>query len=455
MSGPERASAAGGGGREQAAWQEEAAGRERAAWRVPGRIEVLGKHTDYAGGNVLVGAVDRAVTASAHRIDAPAGTLRASTSQTAVASSPVTLRAGQDPDLPPGHWGRYLLTVLDRLTANFGPLPAAELTITSDLPPASGMSSSSALICASALALADLAGLPGSRLWQDNLPDRLSLAGYLAGVEAGRPWRDLPGAEGVGTQGGSEDHTGMMCGRPDTLLLAGFDPMAIRAQVPFPAGWAIVVGVSGVMAEKTGAALADYNRGPATVRAVLQRWNQATGRQDRSLAAAVGSLVGAGKQLAGARRDPATASAPELRRLLELAEPGYERERVRQFLIESLELVPDGAAAITRADASAFGEVTTRSQALAESGLRNQVPATTAMVSLAVELGAIGASAFGAGWGGSTYAVVPAGDARAFAAAWLERYQAWLAAHPKVTCRVEPATIVTRPGPAAARLPLA
>ena len=36
---------------------------EETAWRVPGRVEVLGKHTDYAGGSVLVGAVDRAITA--------------------------------------------------------------------------------------------------------------------------------------------------------------------------------------------------------------------------------------------------------------------------------------------------------------------------------------------------------------------------------------------------------
>lgn len=420
-------------------------GQETAAWRVPGRVEVLGKHTDYAGGHVLVGAVDRAVTATARRLDAPEGTLVAATSEAAVSSQPVTLTAGQAPDLPAGHWGRYLQTVIDRLTANFGPLPAAEVTVTSDLPPASGMSSSSALICATALALADLAGLPDRDLWRDNLPDRLSLAGYLAGVEAGRPWRALPGAEGVGTQGGSEDHTGMMCGKPDTLLLAGFDPMAIEQEVPFPAAWAIVVGVSGVMAEKTGAALADYNRGPATLRAVLASWNQATGRADGSLAAAVRSLVG---QATGAD----AAASPALGALLDLTEPGYQRGRVEQFLTESLELVPAGAAAVAAGDASAFGQVTAASHALAETGLRNQVPATTAMVDLARELGAIGASAFGAGWGGSTYAVVPTADAEEFAARWLERYRAWLAQHPEVTCRVEPATIVTRPGASATRL---
>ncbi|ETJ03938.1 MAG: Galactokinase, partial [Actinomyces urogenitalis DORA_12] len=249
----------------------------RGAWRVPGRIEFLGKHTDYAGGNVLVGAVDRGVSAVAEQVDGAAGFLSATTT---AGGEPVSLQAGMDHGLAAGHWGRYLQTVLDRLTANFGPSVPAHLTITSDLPPASGMSSSSALICASALALADLNGWSSTELWRRNIPDRLSLAGYLAGVEAGRPWRELLGAEGVGTQGGSEDHTGMLCGEADTLLLARFAPMEIRERVAFPEDWAIVVGVSGVLAEKTGAALANYNRGPLTLRSVLARWNKSTGRQD-------------------------------------------------------------------------------------------------------------------------------------------------------------------------------
>ncbi|WP_218957642.1 galactokinase family protein [Actinomyces faecalis] len=410
--------------------------RDQAAWRVPGRIEVLGKHTDYAGGNVLVGAVDRGVSALAQHIDGQAGELTATTT---TATDPVRLRAGQAHGLPAGHWGRYLQTVLDRLTSNFGPSVPAHLTITSDLPPASGMSSSSALVCACALALADLNGWTTTELWERNVPDRLSLAGYLAGVEAGRPWRELLGAEGVGTQGGSEDHTGMLCGQADTLLLARFDPMEIRERVPFPSHWSLVVGVSGVLAEKTGAALEDYNRGPRTLRSVLARWNESTGREDTSLSAVLRLLVGeaTGEEAAGSR---------ELDRLLDLTDPGYERRRVEQLVIESLVLVPAGAQAVAAGDAGAVGEVLARSHALADSHLLNQVPQTNAMVDLARDLGAIGASAFGAGWGGSVYAVVPATDAEDFAAQWLTRYQREAGGPASAT------TIVTRPGTSASRL---
>ena len=408
---------------------------EETAWRVPGRVEVLGKHTDYAGGSVLVGAIDRAITARARRVTGPPASLTATTD----GGDPVTLRAGVDPGLEPGHWGRYLQTVLDRLTLNFGVGTAAHLSISSDLPPASGMSSSSALVCATALALASLNGWDADPRWIESMPDRLSLAGYLAAVEGGRAWRDLPGTSGVGTRGGSEDHTGMLCGAQDRLLLADFDPMCITRTISFPSQWALVVGVTGVLAHKTGAALEDYNRGPNTVQAVLARWNEATGRTDASLAGAVRHLIGdaTGEQAAG---DPA------LKDLLRLCDPGYERQRIEQFLVESLVLVPDGARLIAAADPG-MGEVLERSQELADRGLRNQVPQTRLMVSLAREAGAIGASSFGAGWGGSVYALVPADDAEDFAPQWLQTYR------DRAPEAERAATIVTRPGPGACRLP--
>ena len=407
---------------------------EETAWRVPGRVEVLGKHTDYAGGSVLVGAVDRAITARARRVEGSPGSLTATTD----GGDPVTLCAGVAPGLEPGHWGRYLHTVLDRLTLNFGKGAAAHLSISSDLPPASGMSSSSALVCATALALASLNGWDEDPRWIKAMPDRLSLAGYLAAVEGGRAWRDLPGTSGVGTRGGSEDHTGMLCGTRDRLLLAEFDPMRVERTISFPSQWALVVGVSGVLAHKTGAALEDYNRGPSTVQTVLARWNETTGRADASLAGTVRHLVGdaTGEQAAG---DPA------LKDLLRLCDPGYERQRIEQFLIESLVLVPEGARLIAAADPG-VGEVLERSQELADRGLCNQVPQTRLMVSLAREAGAIGASSFGAGWGGSVYALVRADEAEGFAAQWLRAYR------DREQGAEQAAVIVTRPGPGACRL---
>ena len=63
-----------------------------------------------------------------------------------------------------------------------------------------------------------------------------------------------------------------------------------------------------------------------------------------------------------------------------------------------------------------------RSQQGAEAGLENQVPETIALARAARALGAAAASAFGAGFGGSVWAMVEAGDATRFGREWLARY---------------------------------
>lgn len=75
------------------------------SWFVPGRLEVLGKHTDYAGGRSLLAAVNRGVTASAE--DAAVGI----TAVSDASPEAVSITPGADHTLPAGHWGRYLQTV--------------------------------------------------------------------------------------------------------------------------------------------------------------------------------------------------------------------------------------------------------------------------------------------------------------------------------------------------------
>jgi galactokinase len=398
---------------------------------MPGRIEVLGKHTDYGGGRVLVCAVDRGVTVHAEEIDGEPGTLEATTD---VYPGVLRLGAGTVPDLPAGHWGRYVHTVLERLSANFGPQRPARVTITSDLPPASGMSSSSALLTGTALALADLSGLPRSETWTAQIPDRVALAGYAASIENGKSFGTLAGRPGVGTSGGSLDHTGMLAGRDGMISYAEFDPMRILDEVALPQGWSFVVGVSGVLAEKTGAAQADYNRGPALLGELLARWNRETGRADASLQGALRSLVG--EDLAA----PLAEDEDRWEPLRRLAAEGAERDRLDQFLLESAVLVPRAHLALREGDLDAFAATVADSQRLAETHLGNQVPETVALVDHALGLGAQAASAFGAGFGGSVWALVPTADADGFATAWMDRYRATGQAPETASA------LVTRPG---------
>lgn len=306
--------------------------------------------------------------------------------------------------------------------------------VTSDLPPASGMSSSSALLCAVALALADLNGFSSSDLWRRNCPDPLALAGYLACVENGRTWGELAGSAGVGTFGGSEDHTAMLCGSDGSVIHAEFDPPRIVREVALPDGLALVVAVSGVLAEKSGAALADYNRASLAISELLTTWNAVRGRADASLAGAVRSLVG---------DTLVTRDDPRLAPLTALAQ-GYQRARLEQFVAESFGWVPRAVEALASGDLAALGDLAAASQGAAAELLGNQVPETRHLAGSARRLGALAASAFGAGYGGSVWALMSASDAEGFGERWLDDYHA---AFPGRHGTV----LVTRPGPPARR----
>jgi len=70
-----------------------------------------------------------------------------------------------------------------------------------------------------------------------------------------------------------------------------------------------------------------------------------------------------------------------------------------------------------------IGVLIDRSQDGAERLLCNQVPETIALARLARDLGAVAASAFGAGFGGSVWAMVKTDRAKDFASEWAVRYR--------------------------------
>jgi galactokinase len=116
--------------------------------------------------------------------------------------------------------------------------------------------------------------------------------------------------------------------------------------------------------------------------------------------------------------------------------------RLEQFVMETTVIIPDAADALRRYDLAALGANVDLSQVLAERMLDNQVPETIELAREARALGAVAASAFGAGFGGSVYAVVREEQAEEFIRRWSGNY---LARFPH---RREGATFfVTRLGP--------
>jgi galactokinase len=97
--------------------------------------------------------------------------------------------------------------------------------------------------------------------------------------------------------------------------------------------------------------------------------------------------------------------------------------RVEQFDREA-GLVRVAGDALARRDLDRLGRLVDESQGSAERLLGNQIPETIALAREARDLGAVAASAFGAGFGGSVYALVRASEAEDFQRRWAERYLA-------------------------------
>ena len=403
------------------------------AFFVPGRIEVLGKHTDYAGGRSLLCAVQRGfVVAAAPRADRLIRVVDVGWRAETVFPLDSAL------DVAPTGWANYPMTVARRLARNFPDArTGADIALASDLPSGSGMSSSSALLTAVYLVLAEVNGVARSPVYRRAIRSVEDLAGYLGTIENGQSFDDLAGDRGVGTFGGSEDHAAILGCRAGALSQFRFCPVRLEATVPLPPGWTFVIAASGIVASKTGAARDLYNRASASTARILDLWRRSTGRTDATLAEAAASAPDAPGRIVDmllASHDPDFPAALLARRF-------------RQFVDESDRIIPEVGRLISEGRVDEIGPMVDASQRGAEEGLGNQVPETVALARAARQLGAAASSAFGAGFGGAVWALVREDWAESFAGRWKAVYSEAFR-----TAARRSAFFASRPGPPATRL---
>jgi galactokinase len=399
----------------------------------PGRIEIFGKHTDYAGGHSLLATVPRGIALTARRRQD--GVVRVGD----IFDGQV-IEVDPSAEAPLHYHGlqKYVHVVAHRFFLNF---PGCELgtniAIASDLPRASGMSSSSALVVGVALALIERAGLRTRDEWQRHLPDHHALAWYLGCVENGLDFPGLPGTAGVGTHGGSQDHTAIIACSPEHVSLYRFVPVKPLDRTRMPDDWVFVIASSGIQADKADSVRDRYNRASNGVRALHRIWNERAGMPTASLADAIATGSDAIAQLRKwiAPTGAGTFSADDLNR------------RLDHFINETAR-APLALDAFRRADREALGRLADDSQREAGSLLGNQIPETILLAQLARELGAFAASNFGAGFGGSVWAAMRAADGEAFGREWISAYAR---RRPDLG---ELAWFVSRPAPAAVEVSL-
>ncbi|MFB7666504.1 galactokinase [Kitasatospora sp. NPDC056138] len=130
-------------------------GRPTGVWAAPGRVNLIGEHTDYNAGFVLPIALPQTTRVAARRRED--GRLRLYSAQGDGTITDLPLD-GLAPGVTAG-WAGYPAGVFWALAEAGHPVGGADLSVSSDVPAGAGLSSSAALECATAAALNDLYGL--------------------------------------------------------------------------------------------------------------------------------------------------------------------------------------------------------------------------------------------------------------------------------------------------------
>jgi len=288
--------------------------------RSPGRVNLMGRHVDHRGGYVNVMAINREVLlAVASREDdvvtlGNLDDLQFPPCQFKIGhlldefrygswgqfiNSPPVRRLLAD---APGDWSHYARAALLRLQKELGQhrLGGMDCLLSGDIPIGAGLSSSSALVVAFALA-----ALAVNRL-KSSPQDFVDLCGE--------------GEWFVGSRGGSSDHAAILASRRGCVMRIGFFPFRLSGRVALPRNLQAVIAHSGSKALKSAAARDIFNQRVACyeiAEILLRRSSRLTRDIERlgdvnpqRLGVSVGRIIRLLKRL------PGRATRRQLRRLI-------------------------------------------------------------------------------------------------------------------------------------------
>ena len=331
-------------------------GKPEGRWWAPGRVNLIGEHTDYNDGFVLPLALEQGVAAAARRADGPVLRVR-SVQQDETVEVPLDDIA---PGTPPG-WASYVAGVAWALRQNGSDVPGLDVVVDGDIPVGAGLSSSAALECAVAVAWNDLGGLGLSR-------DALAAA-------ARRAENDV-----VGAPTGVMDQMASLHGRAGHLVFLDTRSLAVEP-VPFDppsAGLALLV-----IDSKAPHALVDGEYA----------------ERRRSCERAV--------EMLGVRalRD---VGLDDLDDALARLDDDMLRKRVRHVVTENARVLEVVAVLRAHENLSAIGPALTASHASMRDDFEITVPEIDTVVTAALGAGAHGARMTGGGFGGCVLALVDA-----------------------------------------------
>ncbi len=341
-------------------------------FRAPGRVNLIGEHTDYNDGFVMPAAIDLACRVAIAGREDRRLVVRSENFQ-----DPVELDLDQSHPRRVGRWSDYVRGVAVVLEESGHRLRGANLLINSEVPIGSGLSSSAAIEVASGLALL---GNSGQEI------QRLELARLCQRAEN----------EFVGARCGIMDQFASCFGQTGHALLLDCRSLEYRP-LPLPAGVDLVICDSGV---RHDVASGDYN----VRRAECEAGVRVLARRRRKIRA-----------LRDATLDDLESSRTEL------GEVVYRR--CRHVVTENARVL-QAAEALERGDLKEFG----RLMAESHRSMRDDFEISCAELDLLVELadkspGVYGARMTGGGFGGCTINLVEAVEVEQFRSSVSATYQ--------------------------------
>jgi galactokinase len=348
----------------------------------PGRVELLGNHTDYNQGVVLAAAIDRRITITGSALNAERIRLTSDLSVDAVVDVSLADVRPQSEE----RWANYPLGIVQQFQLRGDTIRGFQAHIAGDVPAGAGLSSSAALEVATAGLLMQLNDLRAEPLEVAKLCQR---------------------AENtfVGVQSGLLDQVTSVFGKADQLVYLDCRTEEIRT-IPFPAGFALVIAETGM---KHSLIAGEYNA-----------------RREQCAAAAAALGVTALRDGTPERLEATRASLDPLlfRRAAHIV---GEDDRVWRAV-----------AALEAGDIAAVGELMNGSHESSRVNFENSTPELDLLVSIAQSLpGVLGSRLTGGGFGGGTVTLVRLDAAAATVDALRSGYQAKTGHSPAVfICRI-------------------
>jgi galactokinase len=322
--------------------------RPTVAVSAPGRVNLIGEHTDYNGGPVLPVALERRTAIVARAADRWAFVS---------GTEPEVQRIDIDAPMRKA-WTDYLVGVVRELRLRRAAPPGAEIAIATNLPIGAGLSSSAALTVAAAKALSLLAG---KRLSAAALADVAFRAEYhQVGVRCGRMDQTIAAHAQRGSALLFETAAGTL------------HPVPFRGRL-----WIMETGVSHRL---TGGALNERRRECEEALEFCREWREGL------------SYLG---QLS-------PADLPEVERRL----PPPLVPRVRHVITET-DRTRRAAEALAAGNLSVLGRLLTEGHESLRVDYESTIPEADFLVKSSAGHGAYGARLTGAGWGGAVVLLAP------------------------------------------------